>query len=506
MVTEQRPILTLDTSAINHLADDSDCETLLARISAGFHVRLSFTCVSEVISPEDRDRRERLLSVTRSLLAGGDCIDPQHEIIRKMVARFEEDPSFDWREVAVDFPEAQVEIAGNLNFDDELAKEERESSRSLEAQFAEVFEIAKPAFDRLFEKNAVNRPRTVSELVTRLQEGGAFWSLAQRLYDRVAKYPADLDTIQRFVAACDPFRVLIIAVCVAQFDRTIRRSGPSLRSGRNDTFMAVCLPYCHHFITADARQLSCYREIVSTSNVALKSYTEFRDGLLAMNSAGIDAETVQGAQADDALRWQLYTDHKKQAWADIQSSTDSYDQSLLTLSSGGLGLSIAFIKDIIPLRDAIWLPLLYFSWGFFGLCILTTIVSFQVAILTQNEHLNSCWKFYIGRDDSSRNERGKYSKILKRCTITAGILFVVALVLTIVFAVENVRRYSKMTDDAGSKNLREGRGALSMTPLPPNPDESRGRSPLQKTPIPTQPAQTPPPAVKPDATPPPTKK
>jgi hypothetical protein len=46
------------------------------------------------------------------------------------------------------------------------------------------------------------------------------------------------------------------------------------------------------------------------------------------------------AQADDALRWQLYNDHKKQAWEDIQSSTDSCDQSLLTLSSGGLGLSV----------------------------------------------------------------------------------------------------------------------------------------------------------------------
>ena len=56
-----------------------------------------------------------------------------------MVARFEEDPLFDWREVAVDFPEAQAEIAGNENFDDELAKEERESSRLLEAQFTEVF-------------------------------------------------------------------------------------------------------------------------------------------------------------------------------------------------------------------------------------------------------------------------------------------------------------------------------------------------------------------------------
>jgi hypothetical protein len=37
------------------------------------------------------------------------------------------------------------------------------------------------------------------------------------------------------------------------------------------------------------------------------------------------------------LRWELYGEHKKQTWQDIQSSTDNYDQSLLTLSSGELG-------------------------------------------------------------------------------------------------------------------------------------------------------------------------
>src|SRR5258708_12364134 len=129
------------------------------------------------------------------------------------------------------------------------------------------------------------------------------------------------------------------------------------------------------------------------------------------------------AQADDALRWQLYNDHKKQAWEDIQSSTDSYDQSLLTLSSGGLGLSIAFIKDIVPLQHATWLILLYVSWVAFGLCILTTVVSFQVAIKTQNEHLETCWKFYVERDDSLRNKQDTYSNALQWCTLVAGDLF-----------------------------------------------------------------------------------
>jgi hypothetical protein len=172
------------------------------------------------------------------------------------------------------------------------------------------------------------------------------------------------------------------------------------------------------------------------------------------------------AQADDALRWQLYNDHKKQAWEDIQSSTDSFDQSLLTLSSGALGLSIAFIKDIVPLDRAIWLCLLYFSWASFGCCILITVISFQLAIATQREHLGFCWKFYVERDDSYRDKRGICSKWLRGCTIGAGSLFVVALACTIVFAVGNVARYSKMPKDT---ILQEGRAPISMTPVPPQP-------------------------------------
>jgi hypothetical protein len=217
--------------------------------------------------------------------------------------------------------------------------------------------------------------------------------------------------------------------------------------------------------------------------------------------------SAKPAQADDALCWQLYNDHKKQAWEDIQSSTDSYDQSLLTLSSGGLGLSIGFIKDIVPLQHATWLILLYVSWVAFGLCILTTVVSFQVAIATQREHLASCWKFYVERDDSFRDRQGTYSKLLKWCTIIAGGLFVLALACTIVFAVENVGRYSRMPDNTESRRVREGRAPVSLTPVPDAPGESRGRAPVGTTSVPNQlPASQQPPATTPPTTQAPKKK
>jgi hypothetical protein len=185
----------------------------------------------------------------------------------------------------------------------------------------------------------------------------------------------------------------------------------------------------------------------------------------------------------DNVRLQLYNDHKKQAWGDIQSSTDSYDQSLLTLSSGGLGLSIAFIKDIVPLHDAMWLWLLYSSWIAFALCILTTVISFQIAIEAQKEHLDNCYKYYFDGDETCLNKRGKFSRCLTKCTILAGGFFILALACTIVFAIGNVER-AKMANDR-SKKSQEGKGPISLElEKGPRSISQDGRSPMNITPVP----------------------
>src|SRR6266581_1763854 len=106
------------------------------------------------------------------------------------------------------------------------------------------------------------------------------------------------------------------------------------------------------------------------------------------------------------------------------------------------------------------------------------------------------WQFYVDRDDSFRDRQGAYSKLLEWCTITAGGLFVLALACTIVFAVENVARYSMMSDKTETRRVQEGRAPVSLSPVP---DESRGRAPVGTTPVPNQapatrqpPAKTPP--------------
>jgi hypothetical protein len=284
------PIWTPDTSAINRLADDPDSDALIAGLRSGFFVRLTFTSVGEVIAIENADRRRKLLRVCGLLLSAGDCIDPQHEILRKLVAEFEAAPSFDWRKVPIDFPEAQVAIARGEYSSDDDAGQEREENEKLKDQFAQVYEDAKPHFDRLFPSGAKNWPRNVAELVAGLQiPGGAFWNLAGNNYARVGKKSPDEALMRKFVADCDPFRALMVAFIAAQYDLCLRpeRVGPSFRSGRNDTLMAICLPYCHQFVTNDKGQLACYSAVASVAglDVTIRSYEEFRSGFSVTGAA-----------------------------------------------------------------------------------------------------------------------------------------------------------------------------------------------------------------------------
>ena len=97
----------------------------------------------------------------------------------------------------------------------------------------------------------------------------------------------------------------------------------------------------------------------------------------------------------------LHAKHIAQAWSDQQASTDAFDNNLLTFSSAALGLSIAFIKDIVPLENAEWLKTLYFSWAAFAGCISITIASFQIAVPGFAD-LCGCWfSVLVTRDCSN---------------------------------------------------------------------------------------------------------
>ena len=137
----------------------------------------------------------------------------------------------------------------------------------------------------------------------------------------------------------------------------------------------------------------------------------------------------------------LHAKHLAQAWADQQASTDAFDNNLLTFSSAALGLSVAFIKDIVPLENAEWLKTLYFSWGAFAGCILVTITSFQIAAQAQSAHQKTLADYYLRGDNTAIKRKSGWSWALPYCAGAGSLLLLLGIVSTLVFASKNVSHY-----------------------------------------------------------------
>jgi hypothetical protein len=54
---------------------------------------------------------------------------------------------------------------------------------------------------------------------------------------------------------------------------------------------------------------------------------------------------------------------------DLKYSVSKFDTETLTIGGGALGLSLTFVKDIVPFNQSVWIILFYFSLGIFILSI-----------------------------------------------------------------------------------------------------------------------------------------
>jgi len=280
-----RKRLIFDTTGINRLAEDRKvADPLIAGLTSGYTVRVTATNVEESIATKNAEKRDRLLRVCKELIKGerGEIIHPFHWITEELIARFEKNGTVNWEAIPLRLPAYEREVALREVTDDEVSAQERAHAANVKATFEAIFTDARPHFEELFRTGSESRPSSVAELVSRLQgAGGAFWSFGQRLYERVGKRRPDEATIRGFVAECPPFRALLLAICVAQYDLVIREDyGTKPSSHRNDLFMAVYLPYCDEFVSDDRGQQVRLREVVSLCNLAtrVRWYREFRDG------------------------------------------------------------------------------------------------------------------------------------------------------------------------------------------------------------------------------------
>jgi hypothetical protein len=289
-VVSRKPILALDTSAINMLAREKDFQALAAGLTTAYFTRLTGSNISELIATTKPERRVRFLDTCQRLLASGQCIDPFNWIVEKHTKAFDQNPKqYDWKTVNVGNRVIEQEIIQRTLFDDELARQEKEGAKKAKESFENMFCSMRPSFDGIFSKGTA-RPTTFTDFVKILQKpGGAFWTgYGHKFYSRNVEGEPDETRVRDFADHCPPFLMMVLAAVMAQSKRAIVETPrKKKRAGRVDLLMGVYLPYCRVFVTHDDDQGACLREMAAVANLdrEILSYDDFRGRLLATSIA-----------------------------------------------------------------------------------------------------------------------------------------------------------------------------------------------------------------------------
>lgn len=135
------------------------------------------------------------------------------------------------------------------------------------------------------------------------------------------------------------------------------------------------------------------------------------------------------------------------------SNSVNYDNAILTLSSGALGLSLAFIKNIVPIEKTLYSHCLIVSWVLFCLAIISTLLSFLVSqkgLETQRLH---AYEYYIKKNDEYLDKENIWRTLTDYLNLFSGLFFISAVIITIYFVAINIGESRMKNADRVEKNL-----------------------------------------------------
>lgn len=112
-----------------------------------------------------------------------------------------------------------------------------------------------------------------------------------------------------------------------------------------------------------------------------------------------------------------------------QKAQEDFDKTILTLSGGALGISFAFVKDIIGPNPITNTWFLIFAWISWGLSVTTVLLSFFTSHLALRQTINQADRGEI----YSKRPGGCYDIITEGCNLMGFIFFSIGVALMIIF-------------------------------------------------------------------------
>ena len=129
---------------------------------------------------------------------------------------------------------------------------------------------------------------------------------------------------------------------------------------------------------------------------------------------------------------QAYREHIVRAEQQAQSD---FDKTVLTLSGGALGVSFAFLRDVVGSRPADATALLVVAWTAWSTSCALVLVSYFLSHLALRRTITQVDEGTIHRERPG----GVFDRLTAVTNAVGGVLFVAGLVAMIIFVNANLR-------------------------------------------------------------------
>jgi hypothetical protein len=119
----------------------------------------------------------------------------------------------------------------------------------------------------------------------------------------------------------------------------------------------------------------------------------------------------------------------------VQQHSESFDKTIITIASSSLGISVAFLKDIVPEPNKWTIPLLVLSWLLLSVSLAAIVFSMLMAIWGRKDMINQIDKTLI-----SDNPGPKWKSSTTALTLSwiSAISLVLGIFFYLLFAIINI--------------------------------------------------------------------
>jgi len=143
----------------------------------------------------------------------------------------------------------------------------------------------------------------------------------------------------------------------------------------------------------------------------------------------------------DDLKYKVYLDERKLLVDAEREQSRLFDRAILTLSAGAFGLSLTFIRQIVPNIKSGTMLFLIIAWASFCMSLLLTLISFltsQYACRRQIEILGV--EFLNDNNDTKKeaNLKNKEATCTKILNCFSLFFFIVGVISLAIFSIVNL--------------------------------------------------------------------